>query len=198
MQPPSSRLEPKLERSKNLTNVTLLSLTPKSRTPLPRYHSPAGRPPLPRPATPTLAPIPAPVAARPLPRPPHPPRCSPPVMPLKEVLAGIPGADDQAVRSAAWRLAHHLKDVASVAFFVKCIQLVAMGGAPVARLLSAFAVADKAKEACRKPGALFCSIWNSWQPAPLPSSIRYYQNRTTPLDAPYPVQRRSNVTPAHS
>ena len=71
-----------------------------------------------------------------------------------------------------------------MAFFMKCLQLVAMGGAPMARLLAAFTVADKAKESCRKPGAVCTATWMSWQPAPLPSSIAYYQ---TPSPAPAPA-----------
>ena len=106
------------------------------------------------------------------------PRPSAPVRPLLEELKALPGADEPRVRSLAWRLAHYLADVASVAFFATVLRLVAAGTAPLERLLDAFRVADRSRGKARKPGAIFASAWSSWQPPPLPSAIRSYQQPT--------------------
>jgi len=118
------------------------------------------------------------------------PRPSQPVRPLLDELKALPGADGSKVRSVAWRLAHHLKDVASVAFFTMVLSLVAKGSAPLQRLLDAFRVADRSRESVRKPGAIFNATWSGWQPAPKPSEINrptYYRApATTPRPEPPP------------
>jgi len=110
------------------------------------------------------------------------PRPSAPVRPLRDELKALPGADAPKVRSLAWRLAHHLKDLASVGFFLMALGLVAQRLTPVERLLAAFVVADRARDTARKPGAIFASAWSSWTPPPLPSAI----NRPTYSQAPRP------------
>ncbi|MBV8607594.1 MAG: helix-turn-helix domain-containing protein [Singulisphaera sp.] len=108
------------------------------------------------------------------------PRPAAPVRPLLEELKALPGADEPRVRSLAWRLAHHLADVASVAFFALALRLVAAGSVPLQRLLDAFRVADRSRGKARRPGAIFASAWSSWTPPPLPSEIRYPQQPTPP------------------
>ena len=102
---------------------------------------------------------------------------------LNDELKALPGAEPKRVQSLAWRLAHHLKDVASVGFFVMVLGLVAHRLAPVERLLAAFRAADRSRGEAQKPGAIFASIWTGWQPAPLPSAI----NRPTYHTAPRPA-----------
>jgi hypothetical protein len=106
-----------------------------------------------------------------------------PMRPLKDELKALPGAEAPRVQSLAWRLAHHLKDVASVGFFVMVLGLVANRLAPVERLLAAFRAADRSRGEARKPGAIFASIWTGWQPPPLPSAI----NRPVYYQAPRPA-----------
>ncbi|MBV8265950.1 MAG: helix-turn-helix domain-containing protein [Planctomycetaceae bacterium] len=112
------------------------------------------------------------------------PRPSAPVRPLRDALKALPGADAPEVRSLAWRLAHHLKDLASVGFFLMALGLVARRLTPVERLLAAFVVADRARDTARKPGAIFASAWTGWTPPPLPSEI----NRPTYFRAPRPPE----------
>jgi hypothetical protein len=135
--------------------------------PLPEGDAgPPRRPQEPRPATPTAI------------GPPPPPR------PLKDELKALPGAEAPRVRSLAWRLAHHLGDLASVGFFVMCLTLVASGATPVARVLAAFVAADRSRGKAQKPGAIFASTWTGWQPPPLPSEI----NRPNYYQAPRPAE----------
>ena len=104
--------------------------------------------------------------------PPGPPR------PLKDEFRTLPGAAPDRVRSLAWRLAHHLRDTASVGFFVMVLSLVAAGSAPVDRLLAAYVAADRSRGKAQKPGAIFVSVWSGWQPPLRPSEINrpvYYQ-----------------------
>jgi len=197
LQPSAVPLQPsaaEIRMSEEFNERNVRSLPEISDAPAPTTPLPPSTTPLPA-STPILAPTPAPVAAVPLLPAPGSTPAQGHVRPLKEVLAGLPGSDDQAIRSAAWRLAHHLRDIASVAFFMKCLQLVAMGGTPVARLLAAFTVADKTKESARKPGALFCSIWNSYQPPPKPSEIRYYQTPSRAHSTSGPVQCMTGAIP---
>ena len=101
-----------------------------------------------------------------------------PLRPLNEELKTIPGADQSRVRAIAWRLAHHLTDLASVAFFVLVLGRGAAGSAPVERLLAAFRAGSKAKGRAQKPGAIFAWTWKNWQPPPKPSEINrpvYYR-----------------------
>ncbi|MBV8078114.1 MAG: hypothetical protein JO284_17025 [Planctomycetaceae bacterium] len=112
------------------------------------------------------------------------PRPSAPVRPLRDELKALPGADAAKVRSLAWRLAHHLKDLASVGFFLMALGLVARRLTPVERLLAAFVVADRSRDTARKPGAIFASAWTGWTPPPLPSEI----NRPTYFQAPRPPE----------
>jgi hypothetical protein len=104
------------------------------------------------------------------------------VRPLLDELKALPGAEGPKVRSLAWRLAHHLADVASIGFFALVLGLVAKGATPLERLLDAFRVADRSRGKARKPGAIFASAWTGWQPPPLPSEI----NRPTYSQAPRP------------
>ena len=102
---------------------------------------------------------------------------------LTDELKALPGAEPSRVRSLAWRLAHHLKDVASVGFFVMVLGLVARRLAPVERLLAAFVAADRSRGKARKPGAIVASTWTGWQPPPLPGAI----NRPVSFQAPRPA-----------
>jgi len=113
------------------------------------------------------------------------PRPPAPVRPLLDELKGLPGADVPKVRAVAWRLAHHLTDVASVAFFTLVLGLVATGSAPLQRLLDAFRVADRSRGGVRKPGAIFATTWSGWTPPPKPSEI----NRPTSHRAPATIPR---------
>ena len=75
-----------------------------------------------------------------------------------------------------WR--HHLRDTASVGFFVMVLSLVAAGSAPVERLMAAYVAADRSRGKAQKPGAIFVSVWSGWQPPLKPSEINrpvYYQ-----------------------
>jgi hypothetical protein len=108
-----------------------------------------------------------------------------PTRPLQDELKALPGAEPSRVRSLAWRLAHHLQDVASIGFFIMVLSLVTTGLAPVERLLAAFVVADRSRGKARKPGAIFASAWSRWEPPPKPSEI----NRPTYHQAPAPVPR---------
>jgi DNA-binding MarR family transcriptional regulator len=104
--------------------------------------------------------------------PPGPPR------PLKDEFRTLPGAAPDRVRALAWRLAHHLRDTASVGFFVMVLSLVAAGSAPVERLMAAYVAADRSRGKAQKPGAIFVSVWSGWQPPLRPSEINrpfYYQ-----------------------
>ena len=104
--------------------------------------------------------------------PPGPPR------PLKDEFRTLPSAAPDRVRSLAWRLAHHLRDTASVGFFVMVLSLVAAGSAPVERLMAAYVAADRSRGKAQKPGAIFVSVWSGWQPPLRPSEINrpvYYQ-----------------------
>jgi Helix-turn-helix domain len=104
--------------------------------------------------------------------PPGPPR------PLKDEFRTLPGAAPDHVRTLAWRLAHHLRDTASVGFFVMVLSLVAAGSAPVERLMAAYVAADRSRGKAQKPGAIFVSVWSGWQPPLKPSEINrpvYYQ-----------------------
>ena len=85
--------------------------------------------------------------------------------PLADELKTIPGADQSRVRVVAWRIAHHLTDLASVAFFTLVLGMVAAGSVPVERLLAAFRAGSKAKGRAQKPGAIFAWTWNK-QPSP--------------------------------
>jgi hypothetical protein len=143
----------------------------------------------------TGAPLPETTTASPRrpqePRPEAPtaPRPSTPVRPLQEDLKALPGAEAPRVRSLAWRLAHHLTDVASIGFFVGVLGLVATGSAPLQRLLDAFHVADRSRGGVRKPGAIFAATWSGWTPPPLPSAINrpaYYQAPAAPPAPPPP------------
>ena len=121
--------------------------------------------------------------------PPGPPR------PLKDEFRTLPGAAPDHVRSLAWRLAHHLRDTASVGFFVMVLSLVAAGSAPVERLIAAYVAADRSRGKAQKPGAIFVSVWSGWQPPLKPSEInrpKYHQTpsqpvvRASPSPAPVP------------
>jgi hypothetical protein len=114
-----------------------------------------------------------------------PPKSTP--RPLADELKTIPGADQSRVRAIAWRLAHHLADVASVAFFTLVLGMVAAGSAPVERLLAAFQAGSKAKGRAQKPGAIFAWTWKNWQPPPKPSEI----NRPKYSQVPSPAVRAS-------
>jgi hypothetical protein len=130
----------------------------------------------------------APPPGRPRERPPAIPTASgspQPVRPILAELKALPGAEPPRVRSLAWRLAHHLRDVASVGFFVMVLGLVAQRLEPVERLLAAFHAADRSRGKARKPGAIFASTWTGWQPPPLPSAI----NRPAYYQAPRPADR---------
>jgi len=109
-----------------------------------------------------------------------------PVRPLLDELKALPGADVPKVRSVAWRLAHHLTDVASVAFFTLVLGLVAKGSAPLQRLLDAFRVADRCRGSVRKPGAIFAATWSGWTPPPKPSEINRPTSRRAPATLPRP------------
>ena len=97
--------------------------------------------------------------------PPGPPR------PLKDEFRTLPGAAPDRVRALAWRLGHHLRDTASVGFFVMVLSLVAAGSAPVERLMAAYVAADRSRGKAQKPGAIFVSVWSGWQPPLKPSEI---------------------------
>lgn len=168
--PPCNGLHPKKKQGdqeeRNVTNL-----------PLPEGNAASpGMPQEPRPEPPT-APVP-----------------SGPVRPLLDELKAIPGADGPKVRSLAWRLAHHLKDVASIGFFVMVLGLVAQGLAPVERLLAAFRVADRSRGKAQKPGAIFAWTWKDWTPPPLPSTI----NRPVYYQAPRPPEPRLEPAPPSS
>ena len=116
------------------------------------------------------------------------PRPSAPVRPLLDELKTLPEAEAPRVRSLAWRLAHHLRDVASVGFFIMVLGLVAQRLEPVERLLAAFRAADRSRGKVQKPGAIFAATWTGWQPPPRPSEINrpvYYQ-APRPADPPPP------------
>ena len=166
-------------------NVTMPSFPEKITSPPPA--------PAPAPLTPPAPPPPA----TPTPRmaqelPPTTPtasRAPQPVRPIRDELKALPGAEPSRVRSLAWRLAYHLKDVASIGFFIMVLGLVAKGLAPVERLLAAFVVADRSRGSARKPGAIFASTWNGWQAPPKPSEINrpvYYQATRPPEPPPSP------------
>ena len=142
------------------------------RTPGPGVAAPCSQqPPTDGPTTPQVAssraaPAPSPAT------PPGPPR------PLKDEFRTLPGAAPDRVRSLAWRLAHHLRDTASVGFFVMVLSLVAAGSAPVERLIAAYVAADRSRGKAQKPGAIFVSVWSGWQLPLRPSEINrpvYYQ-----------------------
>jgi hypothetical protein len=99
------------------------------------------------------------------------------------------------VRAIAWRLAYHLADVASVAFFTLVLGMVAAGSAPVERLLAAFQAGSKAKGRAQKPGAIFAWTWKNWQLPPKPSEINrpvYYQ-AASPAPATAQVMLSSHI-----
>jgi Helix-turn-helix domain len=158
--PPCNGLRPKKKKEKKERNVTNVP-PPERITPPPR------RPQEPPPATLTASSSPQ------------------PARPLSDELKALPGAEPSRVRSLAWRLAHHLQDVASIAFFIMVLGLVATSLAPVERLLAAFVVADRSRGKARKPGAIFASAWSGWEPPPKPSEI----NRPTYHQVPAPVPR---------
>ena len=91
--------------------------------------------------------------------------------PLKDEFKTLPGSSPDRVRTLAWRLAHHLQDVASIGFFIMCLGLVASGSVPVERVLAAFVAADRSRASARKPGAIWTTVWMGWQPPLRPSSI---------------------------
>ena len=135
------------------------------RTPGPEAAAPCPQqPPTDGPTTPQVAssrttPVPSPAT------PPGPPR------PLKDEFRTLPGAVPDRVRALAWRLGHHLRDTASVGFFVMVLSLVAAGSAPVERLMAAYVAADRSRGKAQKPGAIFVSVWSGWQPPLKPSEI---------------------------
>jgi Helix-turn-helix domain len=109
-----------------------------------------------------------------------------PAQPLQDTLKAVPGASQDQVRQSAWRLAHHLQDVASIGFFIMVLGLVATSLAPVERLLAAFVVADRARGKARKPGAIFASAWSGWVPPPKPSDINRPMYHRAPATVPHP------------
>ena len=140
-------------------------------------------PPLVRPGGPVGV-DPAPVASQPA-----------TVRPILEELKSLPGADDARVRTTAWRLAHHFSDVASLAFWIKCVGLVAAGGAPVERLVDAFTAADRARGHARNPAAVLVARWLDWQPKLLPSQINVPQfHRVTSGGCSYTMTTPSSST----
>ena len=108
--------------------------------------------------------------------------------PLKDEFRTLPGAAPDRVRTLAWRLAHHLRDTASVGFFVMVLSLVAAGSAPVERLMAAYVAADRSRGKAQKPGAIFVSVWSGWQPPLKPSEINRPKYRQAPSQ---PVVRAS-------
>jgi hypothetical protein len=106
------------------------------------------------------------------------------VPPILEELKAIgPASNPAQVRRVAWRLANHLRDVASVAYYLTILAQV-VAGVAVERLVAAFMAADRAVGKVRKPGAIFATTWASWQPSPLPSQVRYYQQPSHPPAPP--------------
>ena len=96
---------------------------------------------------------------------------------LEELKAVGPTSTPDQVRRVAWRLAHHLQDVASVAYYITILAQV-VAGVAVERLVAAFKAADRAVGKVRKPGSIFATTWASWQPKVLPSEINrptYFQ-----------------------
>ena len=135
------------------------------RTPGPGAPAPCSQqPPTDGPMTPQVAFVHATPPTGPA-TPPGPPR------PLQDELKAIHGAGQSQIRAIAWRLAHHLRDTASVGFFVMVLSLVAAGSAPVERLLAAYVAADRSKGKAQKPGAIFVATWSGWQPPLKPSEI---------------------------
>ena len=172
------------------TDVRIPEETERNVTNFKSQQRPLTTPPEPRLGTAQVPPTPPQIAAQSTPphNTPTPTPAPTPARPLKEELKSLPGVGPDHVRSIAWRLAHHLTDVASVGFFVMCLTLVASGAAPVERALAAFVAADRSRGKAQKPGAIWAVTWAGWQLPPLPSTINrpvYYQAHTpTPTPPP--------------
>ena len=145
------------------------------------------------PAAPTLTPIPAPVAVTPTVPVPAPTPTLPtsvgtqpptPAEPLLDELKALgPTTPPDQVRRLAARLCAALHDPGSLGGYITAIGKVVAGTLSREKLIVAVKAGLKAVGKARSAGAIFMWTLANYMSPPKPSEVRYYQTRTTPLDA---------------
>ena len=107
-----------------------------------------------------------------------PPVVYPPL--LEELQAVGPTTSPEQVRRLAARLCTALNDPGSLGGYIAVLAKVVAGTVSKACLIAAYKAGLGAVDKVRKPGAIFQWTLHNWTPPPLPSQIRYHQQRTAP------------------
>jgi hypothetical protein len=113
---------------------------------------------------------------------------------LEEIQAVGATTSPEQVRRLASRLAAALYDPGSLGCYISVLAKAVAGTVALPCLIAAYKAGLGAVDKAQRPGAIFMFTLRNFTPPPLPSQIRYYQQRSTETGAPVQCMAAGGAT----